>query len=197
MKKLLDERISIIVSMVLGTGTGWSLSGFITAVEIKQWLTGIAIAFSLMVSLIISAYYKSNRRKIRKSKFWRYSVICAAFFIIMLIAFFLSYKIFEVRLFVNSPTIEGNTQTTDSTFIKGLYYTPDVENVLKHNRHIDFPVLFEDSGRSIDKMWSTTSRLMAKLIILFSYLFFIASFIATITITTEILKEDTPAAPVK
>ena len=194
MKKILDERLSIIVSLILGTGTGWSLSGFINAAEIKQWLTGIAIAFSLMVSLIISAYYKSNRRKIRKSKFWRYSLMCTVFFIVMLIAFFISYKTFEVRLFVNSTTIENTVQTTDSTFIKGLYYTPEVKNVLKQNKHIDFPVLFEDSGRSIDKMWSTTSRLMAKLIILFSYVFFIASFIATITITTEILKEDKPAA---
>lgn len=196
MNKLLNERLSVIVSILLGTGAGWRISAYIAAVEIKQWLTSIAIAFSILISLLISAYYKSNRRRIRKPKFWKYSIISTIMFIAMLIAFFTSYNTFETRLFVNTLTIDNRTETIDSVFIKGLYFTNDAKNEVKKIKQnnpkadIDLRVIFSDSGNDIDNVWSKTSRTIAKIIILLSYIFFIASLVASITITIEILKED-------
>ena len=199
MNKLIDERLSVIVSLALGTGAGWSLSSYIHAVEIKQWLTSIAIAFSLMVSLIVSAYYKSNRRRLSRSKFWRYSVISIAMFVVLLITFFLTYTTLETNLYVNSTSIDQKTRTTDSIFIKGLYYTTTAKNAIKAikkndpNGDVDIRVLFSDSNNDINTVWDKDSRTLAKLIILLCYIFFIASFVIAITITTEILKEDKSA----
>lgn len=195
MEKIIKEPLAIIVGIVLGSGTGWSLSGFIDAVEIKQWLTAIAIAFSLMISLMISAYYKSNRRKIRKQKFWKYSIACIILFIGMLITFFISYNSLETRLLVNVEQLDSSLKTTDSTFIKGLYFTPEAKNEIAAIRRtnpdatIDLKKIFKDSGSNIEQVWSNTSRILAKLVILLSYVFFIASLTSAITITTELIQD--------
>jgi phosphatidylglycerophosphate synthase len=193
--KLIKDRLSVIVAVVLGSGTGWSLSGFIEVAEIKQWLIGIAIAFSLIISFIISINYKSSRTKLHKQKFRRYASVSAVIFILMMTAFFLSYNGFVVRLPVNVQMLDNSYKTVDSTFIKGLYFTGEAKNEinrLKQNQpsaNIDMRQVFRSANNNIDEIWDNTSRTLAKLIVLFSYIFFIAAFTAVITIATEMYQD--------
>ncbi|MEP6466143.1 MAG: hypothetical protein ABJB05_07540 [Parafilimonas sp.] len=193
MDKIIKERLSVIVSFVVGGTAGFSLSSFIQAQEIKQWLTGIAIAFSLIVSLIISAWYKSISGN--KKKFVRYAVICAVIFVVMMPAFFVLYNMFETRLPVTVQSRGRNYITTDSVFIRGLYFSgeakSEIDALKKSNPVAGFQLadLFKDSNYDIDMVWTNTSRILAKLLIIFSYMFFIASLIACITFTTELIQD--------
>ena len=192
MDKLIKDRLSVIVAVVLGSGTGWSLSGFIEVPEIKQWLTGIAIAFSLMISFIISINYKSSRTKLHKTKYRKYAGLGTILFLLMMSAFFVSYNSLTTSQTVNVPVADTAYRTVhDSVFIKGLYYTPEINNEiikLKQANHyvtIDETTLFKSANNNINEVWDTTSRTLSKLLILFCYIFFIASFTAVITIATE------------
>ncbi|MEP7231575.1 MAG: toll/interleukin-1 receptor domain-containing protein [Ginsengibacter sp.] len=201
--KFFHSRLSVIAAIGLGVTMSWFISRFINAAEIKQWLAGISVGFSLLISLLISAYYKSNRSKMPNSRFWKYSIAGFIVFVVTLGAFFMFYSSFEKRMEVNISLGKNNYETRDSVFIKGLYFTKEVKNEIiriKRNNpggEINFDVVFGRSNREIDKVWSNTSRTLAQLVILLLFIFLISSFVAATTIAAEILKQNTGILNVK
>ena len=67
MNEKIKNRLEVITSIIVGTGSGFGMAELIDTPELKTRLVVIAIAASLLVSLLVS-FYLNNRSKRLKRK---------------------------------------------------------------------------------------------------------------------------------
>ena len=192
MEELIKNRIAIIVSIVIGSGSGFGMAQLIEASEIKTRLVIIAIASSLLISLLVSFYLK-HKPKQKKLKAARRIIITAAiFFVLSIAAFFYSYD----SLTLSYPLEDNKMKIVDTVIIvKGLYYKEPakryIEKTVKqsHIKLEDSQVL-EAFNYKIDMIWTNTSITLSKLIILFLYTLLICSLITVVMTVPELIKPE-------
>lgn len=189
MLEFLKDRVSIIVALIIGTGSGWTMTDFIDAPEIKKRLIAIAIAVSLLFSLLVSFYLKGKNAAARKKTGLRIIWISVAVFLVFTTLFFYTSDKLTV-----SWGVENNKMEIVDTVImvKGLYYAEPAKKYIasetsrNHFAPGDDKIL-EAFDYKIGNIWNNTSITLSRLLILFLYTTMMAGFTSGITALIEIL----------
>lgn len=193
MLKLIKDRIAVIVALVAGTGSGFTMTSFVTAPELKDRLIPIAMAVSLLLSFIISFSIGKQRVTIKfKEKMVRRLVWVFAGFLIFIAVFFFMYD----RLTVSIPVLGGDGKTIsvdNQVVVKGYSYTPEAvtyrDAIFKKNHlYPEEPAMLADFGYKIPTIYTETSRSLAGISLLFLYAAMIAFFTGGVTLVTELIR---------
>jgi hypothetical protein len=190
MDKFIKDRLSTIIALVVGTGSGWGFTEIITAPELKTWLITISIAVSFLLSLIISLSLMGRIPVERRKKIIRKTIAVFSAFILCIILFFIFYSKYTITI----PLVNIKGEISDTNIVKGLFYTPGAKNYRDAERNNSenklYPTddsLLDNFTYDIQKVWSDSSRTYARLLLLFLYTLMIGFFIAGVTLTTEVI----------
>lgn len=190
MDTLIKERLSTIVALVLGTGSGWGFTEIITAPELKTWMITISVAVSFLLSLIISLSLMGTMPLAKRKKMAVKGVFLLIGFMAFIAIFFILYNKYTVTI----PWTAKNGEIGDTVIVKGLSYTPVAksyrDSLQKKDQYGNYPAdetLLEDSTYDIKKVWSDGSRIYARLMLLFLYTIMTCFFIAGVTLIAEVI----------
>jgi hypothetical protein len=190
MEKLIRDRLSTIVSLILGSGSGWGFTEILTAPELKTWLITISVAVSFLLSLIISLSLVGRITKAKRKKIIKQAIMLFSAFIVAVALFFIIYGKYTVAL----PAVNDSGQIDTTIVVKGLFYTPAAkvyrDSERAKSRFKLYPTdeaLLEDATFDITKVWSNNARIYARLMLLALYTIMISLFIAGVTLTTEVI----------
>jgi hypothetical protein len=185
----LKERILLFVMVIAGDWV--SLSNLIKADEIRHDAITIAIAVSLLPSLIISLLIEFYfQQKLSKKKLVAGTT---AFTTIVWIAFIFLYLHFssinDQYGKVPYPTHVSGMNSVDSMIVGGCHYTPEaqaeVDSYAAKKHTLTPSELFEDFNYDVSQIWIQSERDCAKNKILNSFAMMLAFLIIGITLTTE------------
>lgn len=189
MNEKIKNRLEVIISVIVGTGSGFGMAELIDTPELKTRLVIIAIASSLLVSLLVSFYLNNKTRQLKRKAAWRVIIWSISVFILSIGGFFYSHD----QLTVSYPVEDNKMNIVDTVkMVKGLYYAEPAKRYIekvKKESHITLSdkKLLERFAFQTDMIWTNKSRTFSKLIILFLYTFLICSFIAGITAFSEVI----------
>ena len=190
MDKFIRDRLSTIVSLILGTGYGWGFAAILAAPELKTWLITISVAVSFLLSLIISLTLIDKTSKAKRQKIIRRAGILFSAFALAIILFF----IFSGKYTIAIPMLNKNRGIDTTVIVKGLFYTPRAkayrDTSKAQSQFKEYPsddVLLDDAGYDIKTVWSDDARTYARLLLLVLYTLMISLFIAGVTLTTEVI----------
>ncbi len=191
MVDFLKDRILLFILVIAGD---WiSLAAFIKADEIRQDAITIAVAVSLLPSLIISLVVNYLfQPKVSKRNF----VISAAVISFVLwIGFIFSYFNFSTlnneygKVPFSKNAMVSNSR--DSIIVGGCKYTTEaqaeVDDYEARKRTLTPAQLLEDFNYDISQVWPEKERDCARSKILNSFALMLALLIAGITLTSELL----------
>jgi len=202
MLDFLKDRILIFILVIAGD---WiSLSAFIKADEIRHDAISIAVAVSLIPSLLISliVQYFFNPKRGKK----KFVLIAAALSVFFWMAFIFCYTRFNT---INNkygkvplPVTENVRQPKDSIIVGGCNYTveaqAEVDDYEARHRTLTPAVLFADFSYDVSQVWPEAERDCARSKILQSFALMLLFLINGITLTCETIlngKKVTNAAP--
>ena len=199
MVEFLKNRILLFILVIAGDWV--SLAAFIKAAEIKHEAITIAVAVSLLPSLVISLIVRFFfQPKIGKQSFVVGAIIVSALLWIGFIVCYIQFsRVNNGYGKVAYPINVGEKNARDSIIVGGCNYTKEaraeVDDYASRSRTLTPAQLFEDFNYDIAQIWSEAERDCAKSKILNSFATMLAFLIAGITLTCEILiarKNDDP-----
>lgn len=198
MDKLIKDRLSTIVALILGTGSGWGFASILTAPELKTWMITIAVAVSLLLSLIISLWLVGTMTDAKRKKMLRDGVFLLIGFLAFIAAFYVLYSKYTVTI----PWATQTGQITDTVIVKGLTYTPRAndyrDSLQKKDQYKNYPAdqtLLDDAAYQIEKVWSDSSRINARLMLLSLYTIMICLFVGGVTLIAEAIVHSSGTPP--
>jgi hypothetical protein len=191
MLDFLKERI-LLFALVLA-GDWVSLAAFIKADEIRHDAITIAIAVSLIPSLIISlivAYFFKPKRS--KKKFVLAAIIVSILFWSAFILCYLNFSNINNKYGkIALPVSESVQHPKDSIIVGGCHYTieaqAEVDTYAAKHRTLTPAVLLADFNYDVSQVWSEAERDCARSKILQAFALMLLFLTAGITLTCEIL----------
>jgi len=199
MVEFLKDRILLFILVIAGDWV--SLAALIKAAEIKNEAITIAVAVSLLPSLIISLIVRFFfQPKISKQNFVIGAIIVSALLWIGFIVCYIQFsRVNNAYGKVAYPINVGEKNARDSIIVGGCNYTnearAEVDDYASRQRTLTPAQLFEDFNYDVAQIWSEADRDCARSKILNSFAIMLAFLIAGITLTCEILiakKKDDP-----
>ena len=187
----LKNRVLLFVLIIAGDWV--SLSALIKADEIRHDAITIAIAVSLLPSLIISLLVEFFfQQKLAKNKLiWSTAIISLVFWI-GFIFFYISFT--SINNQYGKISFSGGRETfnaKDSIIVGGCSYTveaqAEVDNYALKKRTLTPAMLFADFNYDVSQIWTEKERDCARNKILNSFAIMLALLIAGITLTCETL----------
>ena len=187
----LKDRILLFVLIIAGDWV--SLSSLIKADEIRHDAITIAIAVSLLPSLVISLLVEFFfRKKLAKSKLIVYTAIIS---LVFWAGFIFCYGRFtdinNQYGKISFPVEAESSNAKDSVIVGGCSYTAEaqaeVDSYASKKRTLTPAMLFADFNYDVSQIWTEKERDCARGKILNSFAIMLAFFIAGITLTCETL----------
>jgi hypothetical protein len=190
MFEFLKERISIICALAIGTAGGWSMTTLITAPELKPRLVTISFAVALVVSILVSVFFRKKLRTVPGylSKSMRQLTWLLMGFVLSVCLFFIVYD----RLTIDIPSFESMQKTDTLVVVKGLYHTDRANayanrQMKKNHQYPTDDLLLNDFGYDLSMVWDNDSRSYARLSLLVLYTLVIALLVAAVSFGAEII----------
>ncbi|MCW3094104.1 MAG: hypothetical protein JWP81_5173 [Ferruginibacter sp.] len=191
MINFLKDRILLFVLILAGDYV--SLAGLIKAEEIKANAITIAIAVSILPSLIISLVIKFLFiPNVSKKNFIIISIIVAVLLWIGFVFSFLNFNTINNQYGkVRYPKNFSMDEPVDSIIVGGCNYTPEANNEVAHfkkmGRTLTSAQLFDDFNYDVSKIWDENERDCARTKIFISFAWMLFFLITGITLLCEIL----------
>ena len=187
----LKDRILLFVLIIAGDWV--SLSSLIKAVEIRHDAITIAIAVSLLPSLVISLLVEFFfRQKLAKKKLILSTAILSLVFWAAFIFFYVRFTDINNQYGKFSFPVEAESvNAKDSVIVGGCSYTAEAQAELddyaSKKRTLTPAMLFADFNYDVSQIWTEKERDCARGKILNSFAIMLAFLIAGITLTCETL----------
>jgi hypothetical protein len=187
----LKDRILLFVLIIAGDWV--SLSSLIKADEIRHDAITIAIAVSLLPSLVISLLVEFFfRKKLAKSKLILYTAIISLVFWAGFIFCYGRFTDINNQYGKISFSVEPESSNAkDSVIVGGCSYTAEaqaeVDSYASKKRTLTPAMLFADFNYDVSQIWTEKERDCARKKILDSFAIMLAFLIAGITLTCETL----------
>lgn len=187
----LKDRILLFILVIAGDWV--SLSALIKADEIRHDAITIAIAVSLLPSLIISLLVEFFfRQKLAKKKLvWSTAIISLVFWAAFIFFYARFTSINNQYGKISFPLEDKSVTTKDSIIVGGCSYTPEaqaeVDDYASKKRTLTPATLFADFNYDISQIWIEKERDCARGKILNAFAIMLAFLIAGITLTCEAL----------
>lgn len=187
----LKNRILLFVLIIAGDWV--SLSALIKADEIRHDAITIAIAVSLLPSLIISLLVEFFfREKLAKNKLILYTAVISLVFWAAFIFFYVRFTDVNNLYGKFSFPLEGKSlNAKDSIIVGGCLYTPEAQAEIdfysSKKRTLTPAMLFADFNYDVSQIWNENERDCARGKILNAFAIMLAFLIAGITLMGEAL----------
>ncbi len=187
----LKDRILLFVLVIAGDWV--SLSALIKANEIRHDAITIAIAVSLLPSLVISLLVEFFfRQRLAKRKLILFTAIISLLFWVGFIVFYEGFTTINNQYGkISFPATAESFNAKDSIIVGGCAYTTEaqaeVDSYASKKRTLTPAMLFADFNYDVSQIWTEKDRNCARTSILNSFAIMLAFLIAGITLACETL----------